>query len=140
MGGLLIRNNAQILLFTTYKFPEGGGLSTYIEQTLIGLKRVGVSTSYLSFDTLPTYYNKFLRILFYFRKFLFPFFYILYLFFQKIIFTLVIFKRFLKEGWNLIHAQDPLAVVHSSFIKERFKIPIIFTMHGFFINETLAYF
>ncbi|NHI93110.1 MAG: glycosyltransferase family 1 protein, partial [Candidatus Lokiarchaeota archaeon] len=73
------------------------------------------------------------------RTCIFPFFYLLFLIIQGFFFRISIFLNFLKEKWNIIHAQDPLAVIYALFLKKLYKIPIIFTQHGFFVNETLLY-
>ena len=139
MEELKIGNKISILLLTSYKFPSGGGLSTYMEQTALGLKRNGIEVSFLSFNLMDQLFNKFLRIIFALRNLIFPFFFLLYLYLQKILFKISLFLNNLKEKWNLIHAQDPLAVIYGSFLKKWYGIPIIFTQHGFFVEETLLY-
>ena len=140
MEELEIGTEKRILLLTTYKYPGGGGLSTYMEQVKLGLTSQDHKVSSLSFNTLPSFFNKFLRFIFAFKNIMFPFFFRLFLFFQMLFFKITLIMRYLKEKWNIIHAQDPLAVVYSKILKKRFKIPLIFTMHGFFVQETLLYF
>jgi len=130
----------KILLVTTYKYPGGGGLSTYMEQVKLGLTSQDHKVSSLSFNTLPNIFNKFLRFIFAFKNIMFPFFFRLFLLFQKLFYRITLFFMNLKEKWNIIHAQDPLAVIYSSFLKKKYKLPLIFTMHGFFVQETLLYF
>ena len=140
MEELEIGTERRILLITTYKYPGGGGLSTYMEQIKLGLTREAHKVSSLSFNTLPSFLNKFLQLIFVFKNIMFPFFFRLFLLFQNLFFKITLIMRYLKEKWNIIHAQDPLAVVYSKILKKRFKIPLIFTMHGFFVQETLLYF
>ncbi|NHI94787.1 MAG: hypothetical protein EAX96_20010, partial [Candidatus Lokiarchaeota archaeon] len=64
MEELKVRNKISVLLLTSYKFPRGGGLSTYMEQTALGLKKKEIKISFLSFQLLNNFINKLLRIIF----------------------------------------------------------------------------
>ncbi len=128
----------KILLLTIYNYPHPGGISSHISNLRDGLTELKTKVEIFSTSSLSKLFNSFIRIIYFLRKLNLAIFYFFYLNILKIYFQIRLFVNYLKNKWNVINAQDPIALNCTKLIRIFFKPTLILTVHGFLAAETLV--
>lgn len=128
----------KVLLFTIYNYPHPGGISSHINALKDGLEKLKIEVGIFSANSLPKFFIFFIRMLYYFRNLNQTIFYPFYIITLKFFFKIFILLNFLKNKWNLINSQDPIALNCTKLIRFFYNPKIILTVHGFLTAETLV--
>lgn len=128
----------KILLLTIYSYPHPGGISSYLNVLKDGLGKLKTNIEIFSANSLPKFINFLIRALYFLIKLNKSIFYFFYLKTLKFCFEIFIFIKFLKEKWNLINVQDPIALNCTKLIRFFYNPKIFLTVHGFLTAETLV--
>lgn len=130
----------KILLFSSTEYPHIGGQSVHMEKLGQALIELGHKAEFLSSSNLPplallllTKSTVFLRRLS--RSWLWL---VCHLYFSRLLLGLLVWRVNKENRYDIIHTQDPTAYASTSLIRMFPQVPVLLTVHGYFVHESVA--
>lgn len=130
----------RILLLSSTEYPHIGGQSVHMETLGDAFKVLGHQPEYLSTSDLPPSAASFLkRSTALLRRFFGSWLWLVYyLYVLRLLLGLFLWTRAKRDGYDIIHAQDPMAYASTHLVRTFTNIPVVLTVHGYFVYEAVA--